>query len=90
MQEALDMTTEEMDMAAHELLLQEQTRQLRGVGAMSPTQQSPQSQPPLSQSSNIPANNNNNKNNSGGSPTITAPVASSLRSGEYKNMDPQL
>lgn len=31
MQEALDMTSEEMDMAAHQLLLQERSRQLGGT-----------------------------------------------------------
>lgn len=46
MQEALDMTSEEMDMAAHQLLVQERSRQISGTNAPS--------------TGTVPPTNNNN------------------------------
>ncbi|XP_037051066.1 muscle calcium channel subunit alpha-1 isoform X2 [Bradysia coprophila] len=53
MQEALDMTSEEMDMAAHQLLLQERSRQ---IGGSPPTAASPQQQQQQQQQQQSPNN----------------------------------
>ncbi len=66
MQEALDMTSEEMDMAAHQLLLQERSRQIGGNNTPQTATVQPSSNNNLSQQhspNNIhPTRSTNNSN----------------------------
>lgn len=59
MQEALDMTSEEMDMAAHQLLIQERSRQTGD----SPPAASQQQQQPQQSPNNIHATRSTNNSN---------------------------
>lgn len=72
MQEALDMTSEEMDMAAHQLLLQERSRQLGGNNVVA--------------SSTVQSTNNNSSLQQQQSPNNIHPTKSTNNSNAYSKL----